>query len=192
MFPATPFGRPQAAARRLLAAAGILAAVAAPAGAQDLQEKIRDDFRRLQANVVGMVDAMPAEGLRSAPTEGVRDFAQQIEHVAIGAVNIVATGLDGDMVELGMDPEVYLNDKEALKAFVNVAFDRLDAVLADMGEEEFQAPASLFGQLERPRWMILQVGYEHSVWTLGATVPYLRLNGSAPPGYNLVPGVGGS
>lgn len=164
---------------------------AAPLRAQD-KEKLQDDFRRMRANVLGMVDAMPVTGLRTAPTAGVRDFAEQIEHIAVGAVNIIALGLDTDQIELGADPEVYLNDKEELKAFVELAFDRVDAMIAEMTSEELASSGSLFGQLERPRWMIVAVAYEHSVWTLGATVPYLRLNDSAPPGYNLVPGIGGN
>jgi hypothetical protein len=31
------------------------------------------------------------------------------------------------------------------------------------------------------RW--LDLSYEHAVWTLGQTVPYLRLNGVTPPAY---------
>ncbi|UCC25898.1 MAG: DinB family protein [Gemmatimonadales bacterium] len=164
--------------------------LAGPMAAQD-KSKLMDDFLRLRRNVVGMVDAMPASGLRTAPTEGVRDFAQQIEHIAAGAVNIIALGVDTDAVDLGMSPGEYLNDKDALKEFVNRAFDRVDAMLASMSPEDLQEAGSLFGQLERPRWMIVQVAHEHGVWTLGATVPYLRMNGAAPPGYNLVPGVGG-
>lgn len=176
--------------RGLLAVTTLLLVGATPAVAQD-QAKLRDDFQRLRRNVLGMVDAMPASGLRTAPTEGVRDFAQQIEHIAAGAVNIITRGVDADGIDLGMDPEVYLNDKAALSAFVEAAFDRIDTLLAQMSPEELRAPGSLFGQLERPRWMIVQVAHEHGVWTLGATVPYLRMNGAAPPGYNLVPGVGG-
>lgn len=168
-----------------------VALAAAPVTGQD-KEKLQDDFKRMRANVLGMVDAMPVTGLRTAPTPGVRDFAQQIEHIAIGAVNIIALGVDADRIDLGADPEVYLNDKDELKTFVGLAFDRVDEMLSEMTPEELSSPGSLFGQLERPRWMIVQVAYEHSVWTLGATVPYLRLNDSAPPGYNLVPGIGGS
>lgn len=165
---------------------------AAPVHAQGVKPKIQDDFRRLRGNVLGMVDAMPASALRSAPTEGVRDFAQQIEHIAVGSVNILTLGLDTDRINLGIDPQQYLNDKDALKALVNLAFDRVDAMLEAMTPEELEAPGSLFGQLERPRWMIAEVAYEHGVWTLGATVPYLRMAGVSPPGYNLVPGGGGT
>ncbi|MDT8340083.1 MAG: DinB family protein [Longimicrobiales bacterium] len=169
----------------------LLLLVPLPASGQDILSKLRDDFGRLRGNVVGMVEAMPTSGLRTAPTEGVRDFAQQIEHIAVGAVNLIALGLDEDRIDLEMDPEVYLNDRDALVAFVHHAFDRVDAALAEMTPEDLLQPASLFGRLERPRWMVLALAYEHGVWTLGATVPYLRLNGAAPPGYNLVPRVGG-
>lgn len=175
----------------LVALLAALTTLAPPAvSAQDVGEKLRDDFRRLRANVQGMVEAMPADGLRTAPTEGVRDFAEQVEHIAAGAVNILTTGLDSDRVDLGMDRDVYLNDKVALAAFVDAAFQRVDTLLATMTPEELTAPGSLFGQLERPRWMIAQAAFEHGVWTLGATVPYLRSRGAVPPGYNLVPSVG--
>jgi hypothetical protein len=45
-----------------------------------------------------------------------------------------------------------------------------------MGEGE------LFDQ-RRPRWQWLEVAREHAIWTLGATVPYLRLHGVTPPAY---------
>lgn len=177
---------------RLLA--GLIAATVvgcAPAGAQETKSRLQDDFRRLRGNVLGMVDAMPPSGLRSAPADGVRDFARQIEHIAVGAVNIIAHGVDEAREDLGVDPERYLNDKDALRDFVNLAFDRVDAMLSEMTVQDLETPGSLFGQLERPRWMIVRVAYEHGVWTLGATVPYLRLAGASPPGYNLVPGGGG-
>lgn len=172
-------------------AALFLLLLAPPLQGQDLKGKLQDDFQRLRANVHGMVQAMPESGLRTAPTEGVRDFAQQIEHVATGAVSIISLGVDSDQVDLGMDPEVYLNDPVELGRFVDAAFDRVDQLIDDMSEDDLNAPGSLFGQLERPRWMIVQLAYEHGVWTLGATVPYLRLNGATPPGYNLIPGFGG-
>lgn len=168
----------------------LAACLAAPAAAQDHKTRLQSDFQRLRGNVLAMVEAMPAAALRSAPTDGVRDFAEQIEHIASGSVNIIATGVDSDDVDLGMNRDRYLDDKEALAAFVNAAFDRVDAMLAEMTPEDLESPGSLFVRLERPRWMIVQAAYEHGVWTLGATVPYLRTAGVAPPGYNLVPGWG--
>ena len=57
-----------------------------------------------------------------------------------------------------------------------------------MTEEQLHEETELFGQATVQKWKLVQTAYEHGVWTLGATVPYLRLNDSAPPGYNLIPG----
>ena len=180
----------RSAAFRALASTLLLAAAPAAASAQDVKADLLADFERQRANVLAYVDAMPAAGLRTAPTEGVRDFAQQIEHVALGNVNIVTTGFDANRVDLGLDAEVYLSDRTELKRMVNVAFDRVRDVISDMSAAELAEIGTLFGQVPAPRWKIARTAYEHGVWTLGATVPYLRLQGATPPGYDLIPGGG--
>lgn len=159
-------------------------ACAAPAAAQDLRASFLNDFERQRANVLAYVDAMPDAGLRTAPTEGVRDFAQQIEHIVGGAVNIVASGVDRSANDLG-DPEVYLNDKEALKAFVNAGYDEIRTMLEATTPESLMEEGNLFGR-PKTNWLIIKTAYEHGVWTLGQTVPYLRLQGATPPGYNVI------
>ena len=57
-----------------------------------------------------------------------------------------------------------------------------------MTADDMDDETQLFGQATVQKWKLVQTAYEHAVWTLGATVPYLRMNGSAPPGYNLIPG----
>ncbi|MFQ5536508.1 MAG: DinB family protein [Gemmatimonadota bacterium] len=161
--------------------------------AQDAPEvlaSLRDDFRRQKGNVVRMVAAMPEAGLRTAPTEGVRDFAQQIEHIVQGNMGIVGSGMDHPVRISGFDPEVYLNSKEELTRFVEAGFDAVDTMLAAMTPEDLHREASLFGQAMVPKWKLIQTAYEHGVWTLGATVPYVRLQGGTPPAYNLIPGSG--
>lgn len=176
-------------ARWTIMALTILSSMAAPAAAQD-RAMLIDDFERLRGNVQGMLEAMPEAGLRSAPTEGVRDFAEQIEHVAVGAVNLVASGVDADRISLG-DPEVYLASKDALSRMVDDAFDRVRTMIEELSDEELLAEGMLFGQVPAPKWKIIQVAHEHGVWTLGATVPYVRLQGGTPISYDLVPGRSG-
>ncbi len=174
--------------RSVMVAFLITVLLPATAFGQEFQERYIADFERMRGNVLAMVDSMPDGGLRSAPTEGVRDFAEQIEHVALGNVNLIASGVDADRTDLGLEPEVYLNDKTELKRFVNVAFDRVRDLLRAMSQEDFMAEGRLFGQIPTPNWRIVEAAYEHGVWTLGATVPYIRLEGGTPHSYDLVPG----
>lgn len=172
-----------------LAAALLLLAVAAPpqSFAQASREDLIADFERMRVNVQAMVDSMPEAGLRTAPTPGVRDFAEQIEHVVIGNVSLIASGVDADRIPLGLERDVYLNDRAELKRLVDVGFDRVRDMLSEMSEADLAAEGRLFGQIPLPKWRIVQAAYEHGLWTLGATVPYVRLQGGTPHSYGIVP-----
>lgn len=170
------------------AALVLVLAAQSPAAGQTPKDKLISDFERMRTNVLAMVDSMPAAGLRSAPTQGVRDFAEQIEHVVIGNVNLIASGIDADRIPLGLDRDVYLDDKAELKRMVNVGFDRVRDMLEAMSEADLAAEGSLFGRVPLPKWQIVQAAYEHGIWTLGATVPYVRLQGGTPHSYGIVPG----
>ena len=176
---------------RLLRATGAAALLTlttqSTALAQAPKETYIADFERMRINVLAMVDSMPAAGLRTAPTEGVRDFAEQIEHVVVGNVNLIASGIDADRIPLGLDKEVYLNDKAELKRLVNVGFDRVRDMLNAMSPADLAAEGRLFGQVALPKWQIVQAAYEHGLWTLGATVPYVRMQGGTPHSYGIVP-----
>jgi hypothetical protein len=173
---------------RVLTAVLAGALAASPLAAQEMAASLVDDFERQRHNVLGMIDAMPESGLRTAPTEGVRDFAQQIEHVVEGNVGIIRSGYDRPVDLPEMDPETYLNSKDELKRFVNTGYDLVNRIISSMSAQEMMEDTQLFGQATVKRWKLVQTAHEHGVWTLGATVPYLRVNGATPPGYNLIPG----
>lgn len=134
-----------------------------------------------------MVDSMPDGGLRFAPTEEVRDFAEQIEHVEAGNVGLIRSGIDAERVPVELERDTYLNDKTELKRFVNLAFDRVREMLEGMTDDEFREEGQLFGRVPMPKWRIVQAAYEHGVWTLGTSVPYVRLQGGVPHSYGISP-----
>ena len=173
--------------RASLAAFLIMLATQSSAFAQSPKEKYVADFERMRKSVLAMVDSMPAAGLRSAPTPGVRNFAEQIEHVVVGNVNLIASGIDADRTPLGIDKQVYLNDKAELKRFVNIGFDRVRDMLNAMSPADLAAEGRLFGRIPLPKWQIIQAAFEHGIWTLGQTVPYVRLQGGTPHSYGIVP-----
>ncbi|MGH2370514.1 MAG: DinB family protein [Chloroflexota bacterium] len=168
--------------------AALMGLCVAPLAAQDIRASLADDFERQRANVLQMVEAMPEAGLRSAPTEGVRDFAQQIEHIVQGNVGIIGSGVDQPVAIGDHDAEVYLNSKEALAQYVNDGYDAIAEMVGSLSADNITEETSLFGQTMVERWKLAQLAYEHGVWTLGATVPYLRLQGATPPAYDLIPG----
>ena len=170
-----------------LVALALTLAAQSPALAQSSKERYVADFERMRKSVLAMVDSMPAAGLRSAPTPGVRNFAEQIEHVVVGNVNLIASGIDADRTPLGIDKAVYLNDKAELRRFVDIGFDRVRDMLNAMSPEDLSAEGKLFGRIPLPKWQIIEAAFEHGIWTLGQTVPYVRLQGGTPNSFSIVP-----
>lgn len=165
----------------LLAAALPMPVVAQglPAGTRALIVESLEGDREM---ALSMVDSMPQPLLRFKPTPEVRDFAQQIDHVASSAAFLVSRFvLAGTAPVLG-DSTSYLNDKTELRQAVNAAYDYCLQQLRELPDATLLEPTRIFGN-EVPKWRVFMMVHSHDVWTLGQTVPYFRLNGMPPPAF---------
>ncbi|NUO39146.1 MAG: DinB family protein [Gemmatimonadaceae bacterium] len=135
--------------------------------------------------VLRYIDAAPDSMLGFRPTPGVRTFAQQIEHAA-GSDALIAhlaiTGTTRNMPSMG-DSAVYLHDKAALKKYAAAAMDHTIAMLRGVSDAAMNENIVQFGN-KVTRGRALMELLDHFPWTLGQTVPYLRLNGVTPPEYS--------
>jgi hypothetical protein len=113
----------------------------------------------------------------------VRSFADQIEHIALDNLILVGVGVKGltEPPKLA-EPTVYLKDKAALRSFVDRSYEFVIDAIREAPAEAFTQKASVFG-VEMVRYRFSDTALEHSAWTLGQVVPYLRLKGVTPPDY---------
>ena len=135
--------------------------------------------------VLRYIDAAPDSMLGYRPTRGVRSFAEQIEHAAASdafIAHMAITGSDKGMPVMG-DTAVYLHNKPALKTFAAAAMDHTIGMLRGMSDADLDANIVQFGH-KVTRGRALMEMLDHFPWTLGQTVPYLRLNGVTPPEYS--------
>jgi hypothetical protein len=141
------------------------------------------DWERHRGVVAAYAAAMPEEHLDFRPTPEVRTFAEQIEHVVRDNVRIVAMAFGRDDLPDPGAREHYLSSSDALVAHVHQAYDWVIGIIGEASAEELQATVVLFDRIRVPAWRALEGAREHATWTLGQTVPYLRLNGVEPPSY---------
>lgn len=170
---------------RILAPTLLLAATATLAPAQDLTA-LKRDWERSKKNVLAYVQAMPPGATGFQPTKGVRTFAQQFEHIVATNYEIAAVAVKGLKAAPALgDSAKYLHDKVALVAYVGATYDYVLAAIAQAKPADLARVVSVWGLPAQPvsRW--LEMSLEHSVWTLGQVVPYLRLNGATPPAYDI-------
>lgn len=165
----------------LLAALLALSAVGPLAAQIPDKSVLTGDFERQKGILLKYVDAMPDSGMAFAPTKGVRTYAQQLEHIAQATAMIIGRVAQAGTPPAG-DPKVYLSDKAALKDFIVKSFDFAVAAVQNMSPAAMSAEAELFG-MKRTGWKWVVGVQEHAAWTLGQTVPYLRMNGVTPPSY---------
>jgi uncharacterized damage-inducible protein DinB len=135
--------------------------------------------------VLRYIDAAPDSMLGFRPTPGVRTFAQQIEHAAGSDALIAHLAITGSMKGIPAmgDSAVYLHNKAALKAYAAAAMDHTIAMVRGVSDAAMEENIVQFGN-KVTRGRALMELLDHFPWTLGQTVPYLRLNGVTPPEYS--------
>lgn len=140
-------------------------------------------FERQKGVMLQYVDAMPDSAWTFAPTPGVRNYAQQLEHIAQATAGITRR-LATTPPPAPSLPEAatYLANRAAMRAFMAGSFDAAIATVRAMSDADMTTDRALFG-MTRSGWQWVIGVQEHTAWTLGATVPYLRLNGVTPPTY---------
>jgi len=136
-----------------------------------------------KASILRYIDAAPDSMLGFRPTPGVRTFAEQIEHAAWADAFIAHSAITGSQqVPSFGDKNVYLKNKAALRTYAIAAMDHTMEMLRGVGDAAMTEEITQFGK-KLPRYRALMELLDHFPWTLGQTVPYLRLNGVTPPEY---------
>lgn len=137
-----------------------------------------------KASVIRYIDAAPDSMLGFRPVPGVRTFAEQIEHAAAGNAFIAHTAITGSdkLPAFGAADKSYLKTKAGLKAFSIAAMDHTIQMLQGVSDAAMTEEIVQFGK-KLPRYRALMEVLDHFPWTLGQTVPYLRMNGVTPPTY---------
>ena len=110
------------------------ARLAAQTGGMPPRSIMVADWERQKKNVLAYIDVMPDSAITFAPTPGVRNFAQQIEHFAGTNTEVAAVALKGLKAPPSLgDTATYLHKKAALRDYT-VEVVRLPAGCAQGGD----------------------------------------------------------
>lgn len=144
------------------------------------------DWERDRSTVLAYISAMPDSAMGYRPTPGVRTLAEQYDHIVSTNLEVAAVAIRGLKAPpvLG-DSTRYLHDKAALLEYAGKTYDYMIQSLKDASAATLAKPIVMYGQPPQPASRLVQLSLEHSVWTLGQVVPYLRLNGVKPPNYDM-------
>lgn len=153
---------------------------APPPGFRDVAKRKLDVERNL---LLAMADSMPETLYRDKATPDQRDFAQQVTHVAQGAV-FLCTRFLGATAPTPPDTAAALNSRQGLKAFINLAYDFAAQTLEGQSDADMLTAVQFFGGKEIPKWQVWDEIHQHSMWTAGQIVANFRKHGMAPPAFS--------
>ncbi len=161
----------------------LLLALSYPSLAQaQARLSLLDAWSHQRKHILAVIDSATPEMLGFRTTKGVRTFAEQIDHIAGVAVTIVGQAVIGVPLpkELSGDTAVYLHDKVKLRAHADRSFGFVIESLAAVTDDQLSVEQPFAGGT-MPKWRWNLTALQHSAWTLGQLVPYLRMNNRIPP-----------
>ena len=140
---------------------------------------LRIQLQRAQTNIVGAVEAMPADKFSYKPTADQITFAHLVVHI-VGSNNALCAKVADVAAPKAEEPKE-TDPKEQLVAAVKASFSFCSEALAKMDDSKLGDDVELFGGRHFPRAMAalgLAGGWADHY---GAAAMYLRLNGILPP-----------
>ena len=144
------------------------------------------DWERDRTAVLAYISAMPDSAMGYRPTPKVRTLAEQFDHIVSTNLDVAAIALRGLKTTPALgDSAVYLHNKTELRKYAAATYDYFLDALKAATPAQLAKPVAMYGQPPQPAVRLAYLSLEHSVWTLGQVVPYLRLNGVTPPTYQM-------
>lgn len=183
--------------RNVLLAAAWLAVVAFSCLASAQQQKpseptvatvLNRQLSSVERELVPAAEAMPGDKFGFAPTngefKGVRNFGQQIKHVAASNYQFAAAILEEAPPAAAQSeegPETMKSKADIIK-FLKDSFDYTHKAFATISEKNATTPIrSPFGQGTVTRLGMATLTVGHCFDHYGQIVEYLRMNGIIPP-----------
>ncbi len=139
------------------------------------------EWEHQKKHALAVVDVAPDSMLGFRTTPGVRTFAEQMIHAAGSGAYIVADALGiKPPADLMGDRNAFHKNKVALRGQTEKFYDYVIGVLKTASDSTLLGDATMFGGV-KPAWLWIVTAHSHGAWTLGQTVPYLRMNNVKPP-----------
>jgi uncharacterized damage-inducible protein DinB len=172
----------------LLSSGAALAQNSKPAPIHTVSQALDFWITNTERLVVSAADAMPEEKYSFAPTAGVftgvRNFAQQIKHLAANNYRMAAYILNQAPTpdqEAETGPET-VQSKAQIMEYVKGSFAALHRAVASINEGNMLEPMTAFpSPAQKTRLQLAVDVVAHSSDHYGQMVEYLRMNGIVPP-----------
>lgn len=172
--------------RKILAAIFLLTfwcgVVAQSISGEDIKQQFIKDWERAKAYTLEYLQAVPADRYAFRPADSIRNFAEQMLHLAATNVFFIstATGQHTDLPGADHNGTGLSQQKDSVMAYVTKSYDFAISAIGSFDPGKF---GELVGpaRIRASRFVYLLKGFEHQTHHRGQTTIYIRLMGIRPP-----------
>ena len=171
--------------RALLLIATLIFVLAATARAQfteTVKTQLVKEWQRAKLYTLEYLDAMPKDKYGFKAQDSIRNFAQQMLHLAQDIVIMVSLGTGKERIWQGQNLEARPSAQSAdsVRYFVTTGYDYGIEAIQNLDASKFEEKVKQ-RRFEESRFAWLLKAFEHQTHHRGQTTIYLRLLGIKPP-----------
>jgi uncharacterized damage-inducible protein DinB len=149
----------------------------------DLKTMMANDWVRAKAYTVEYLNTMPADKYSFKAVDSIRSFAQQMLHLAMANVYLMATATDQQPLSwanFGLEKSGTAQTKDSVMYYVTTSYDFCLNAVKNSNTAKWKDNVKIFG-FETTKFGLMQKVFEHQTHHRGQTTIYIRLNGIKPP-----------
>lgn len=144
-----------------------------------------DHTRRKYGVYLRVLEGIPEERFHTHPIEGMRTPAELVVHTSGSILRDIAEGIASGTIEPSEEGEAAvaagLETKEAVLAFARDCWDRADAAIAKVGDEQLAGPVENNWGIPLNGTFAMVVLGDEFTHHRGQLFAYARACGTAPP-----------
>jgi uncharacterized damage-inducible protein DinB len=149
---------------------------------EEVRSQLLRDWERAKAYTIDYLNTVPSDKYSFRATDSIRNFAQQMLHLAQSNVNIIAfiSGEPNIISNPLLESSKTAQSKDSVRYYVSASYDLVIDGIKKMNTTTFNQKIKLYNW-EETRFVWLLKAFEHQTHHRAQTTIYIRLMGLHPP-----------
>ena len=170
----------------LLISVTVSVASVAQLNADSIRAELVKDWQRAKAYTGEYLNTMPADKYAFRATDSIRNFAQQMLHLAQANTFFISngTGVQKDLSSGSLEQRSSAQSKDSVVYYVNASYDHAIDAIGKMDVSKLGEKVK-FRDFEFSRLNWINKAFEHQTHHRGQTTIYIRMAGIRPPNERL-------
>jgi uncharacterized damage-inducible protein DinB len=151
---------------------------------EDIKAQLVKDWERAKVYTMEYLNAMPNDKYTFKANDSVRNFAQQMLHLANGNVFLVSqvsTDKTPGWFSFALEQRASAQNKDSVVRYITESYDYVINFIKNAATSTWGEQKKIFNRFDVTRFSMINKAFEHQSHHRGQATIYIRLVGVRPP-----------